>query len=214
MEAHVPEEIIREILQYCVPITPVHSFLLDYSFYYSEFDNSVAMPPQDALMVSKRWLRIGAPLFYNTVILKNARQVRQLAEVLQSNSELGSAVHNIRVEGGYGHDLATLVRHTPNVYALSLTLNSMESADGTSGMSTALPLLRPTRLYLHASGGPMYWATKNNTIMAIDHALVGALTNWTSLVSPSSFTLRAAIVYVTALRRRNYTYLLLVPTSS
>lgn len=107
--------------------------------------------------------------------------MRKLAETLQANSELGGMIHNLRVEGGYGQDLVTLVGQTPNVCALSLVVNTAKSKEEIRGLAHASLLLNPSRLYLHGLGEVCQWAD-SETAEAMKEAFTASLASWTSLV--------------------------------
>lgn len=182
MESRVPEEILREILKHNLQVEPVHAFLLNpYSKFSRQRDprNQCIMPPADALLVSKCWLRVGTPLFYRTIVLHNSRQTKQLAEVLRENPGLGQAVRNVRLQGGFGKDLVAVMKHLPKIHSLAVNTCVLVK-DSNNGLLRVLPLLNPTCLYIH---GFQTRRSKNQKSKAIRKALLEVLGNWTSLVS-------------------------------
>lgn len=183
MEGRIPEEILRETLKYCLFITPIHAFLLDPAWqrynHFAEYDGPLEMPPSDALLVCKRWLRIGTPLWYNTIILHSTRQVRGLSQALRANPGLGNAIRNVRLQGGYGKDLATVMQHASRMYSVALNID-ITSKDSNAGILRVLPGMNPTRFYLHGSATPRL-ANQNRS--ALHDAVIKSVTRWKSLVS-------------------------------
>lgn len=180
MESRVPEEILREILKYNLHVADIHSFLSQsiYLAWYSRSPSACDMPRSDALLVSKRWLRVGTPLFYNTIILHNSQQTQRLACVLREHADIGQAVRNIRLQGGYGKDLLTVIKHTPRIHSLSLNA-SVLAKDSNAGLLRSLPLMNPSRLYIH---GFSIKTARNQKSLAIKRALFAAIQNWSVLV--------------------------------
>lgn len=182
MSDKIPEELLCEVLKYNFSIGPIHDSFSDSAKHVTDVshDGQFDMPPSAALLVSTRWLRVGTPLFYRTVIIKSIDQVRQLGRVLKANPYLGALVRNLRLEGGYGRELLAVVKHMTQVDSLSLNAYA-KSKDTKAGLVRALPLLNPTRLYLH---GLRRWESNKNTT-ALRDALFEAWSTWTSLVSAS-----------------------------
>lgn len=71
MASHIPEDIIYEVLKHRVYISRVHAFLAGFPLHYEENNVMLNMPCPDILRVSKRWLRVGTSMFYDTIVLKN-----------------------------------------------------------------------------------------------------------------------------------------------
>lgn len=195
MENRLPDELLREILKYCLHISPVHAFLLDPAWqwynHHTEYEAPLLMPRSDPLAVSKRWLRVGSPLFYQTVILYSTAQVRQLAQLFRAHPELGAAVRNLRLQAGFGKDLVTIVKHAPNVRALAVNMEATAS-ESTVGILRVLPLLNPVRFYLHGSATPRL---ANRKSIGVRDAVVESLSKWENLVSPPGLTLSSIVCH-------------------
>lgn len=86
MASRIPEEILREILQHSLSIWPVDAILTqplpsltkrveDNRNCSERSDLDKGLPQPDPLLVCKRWLRVGTPLFYHTIVLFDKPQV-------------------------------------------------------------------------------------------------------------------------------------------
>ncbi|KAK7006816.1 hypothetical protein R3P38DRAFT_2555040 [Favolaschia claudopus] len=74
------------------------------------------------LLVCKAWLRIGTPLLYDVVILRTTFQADALAAVLEARNDLGLHIKKLRVEGGFGDSMETVLRLAPNITDIFFTL--------------------------------------------------------------------------------------------
>lgn len=151
MAIDVPEEITHKILCHCLCIISLHRFLM----------GSVISPRakrarlrefgdhgrSNTLLVCKEWLRIGTPLFYQTILLTNNCQLQQLANTLRISPQLGELVRNVRLEGGYGKKLATVLNHFPNLHSLAVRAYS-PAKHTNAGLVAALPNLKPVQLFI------------------------------------------------------------------
>ncbi|KAJ7184590.1 hypothetical protein C8R46DRAFT_1208777 [Mycena filopes] len=139
----LPDEIISEILSPALKVSDeVFSNTSDVSPFatYSE-------PTSAYLLVCKSWLRVATPLLYNVVILRSKAQAKALALVLAQNKVLGQFIKFLRVEGGYGPPMGTILELSPNVSDLFLSFE-IYATDNTDGLCRGLPLINPTRLIL------------------------------------------------------------------
>ncbi|KAK6996843.1 hypothetical protein R3P38DRAFT_3626103 [Favolaschia claudopus] len=139
----LPDEIISEILSpaLTVPderfaaterISPFATYSLSSSAY---------------LLVCKAWLRVATPLLYRVVVLRSTSQANALEETLQDNPELGRFIKKLRVEGGYGPAMHTILQAAPNVQDLFVSL-CIWSTDRTAGLRKGLALLNPRRVII------------------------------------------------------------------
>lgn len=185
-EDTIPEELLREILSYHFTIPEERFF---------EFPDanlprwrerrgyqgrrSTYKLVSDALVVSKRWLRIGTPLLYHSVTIWDQKHTRAIAQLLKANPSLGRAIRWLRLEGGLGKDLHAIAKFTPNIDMLLMCFR-VRASEGVAGFRKALPLLNPTKLYLVSSG----YGRDTKARMEIKALLYVALeNNWISLVS-------------------------------
>ncbi|KAJ7356583.1 hypothetical protein DFH08DRAFT_953921 [Mycena albidolilacea] len=102
------------------------------------------------LLVCKDWLRVATPLLYNVVIIRSKAQAQALEAALKSNKDLGAFIKKLRVEGGYGLPMKTILKASPNITDLFLSL-AIWSSDGVSGLCQSLHLIDPVRLILYDS---------------------------------------------------------------
>ncbi|KAJ7920859.1 hypothetical protein B0H13DRAFT_2419578 [Mycena leptocephala] len=72
------------------------------------------------------WFRVSTPLRYNVVILRTTAQAEALVVVLKSNRECRLFIKNLRVEGGFGDAMHTIL--------------------DVPGLSSGLPLISPQRV--------------------------------------------------------------------
>ncbi|GJE97700.1 hypothetical protein PsYK624_139210 [Phanerochaete sordida] len=146
MEAHIPEELLREILLH--NILPLHSDFLR----FHEFDAvHYKLPPisrcSHLLLVNKRWNRVGTPLLYECLRISTFQHLWTVAKVLSADPQLGQAVRCLKLEGGFGRLLVTVAEAIPRVHSLHLVLR-MPAGTVISGLGQALELL-PDLTMLH-----------------------------------------------------------------
>ncbi|KAJ7722016.1 hypothetical protein B0H16DRAFT_1896265 [Mycena metata] len=138
MAPKIPDEILSQILAPLFQI-PDHLFLstsLDSPFATSSSTSSI-------LLVSKSWFRVGTLLLYSFVILRSKGQATALQATLRDLPDLGRFVKHLRVENGYGMSMYQILRQTPNVARLVLSLHIRDSSDG---LVKGLPLINPKHL--------------------------------------------------------------------
>ncbi|KAJ7052190.1 hypothetical protein C8F01DRAFT_1236526 [Mycena amicta] len=121
------------------------------------------------LVVCKSWLRVATPLLYNFVILRSTAQAIALADVLGRNKDFGRFIKKLRVKGGYGLAMHTILELAPRITDLFLSLE-IWSPDSTEGLCTGLNLINPTRLILHDSTNGL----RNKMV----NALVAVIPKW------------------------------------
>ncbi|KAJ7102594.1 hypothetical protein B0H15DRAFT_339927 [Mycena belliarum] len=141
----LPDEIISEILSPALTISDeVFSDTSSTSPFalYSGESSSVL------LLVSKAWLRVSTPLLYHVVVLRSKAQARALEAALKSNKDLGMYIKKLRVEGGYGSTMKSILALSPKITDLCISL-AIWSSDGVSGLCQSLHLIDPVRLILH-----------------------------------------------------------------
>ncbi|KAJ7667033.1 hypothetical protein B0H17DRAFT_1184307 [Mycena rosella] len=143
MSENLPDEIISELLSPALKV-PEHMFS-DTSF-TSPFA-SYSASSSSTLLVCKSWLRVATPLLYSVVVIRSKAQAQALQATLQSAPELGRFVKKLRVEGGFGKPLHNILRNTPNVTDIFVSLQ-MRATDLTSGLASGLPFINPARLIM------------------------------------------------------------------
>ncbi|KAK7023198.1 F-box domain-containing protein [Favolaschia claudopus] len=134
----LPDEILSEILS---PALKVPDDLFSHTSDVSPF--ATYAPSTSAyLLVCKDWLRVATPLLYSVVVLRSKAQANALEKVFRKNPGFGRFVRKLRVEGGYGSAMHTILQATPNVTHLFLSL-AIWSSDTTTGLCKGLPLIQP-----------------------------------------------------------------------
>ncbi|KAK7016882.1 hypothetical protein R3P38DRAFT_2541288 [Favolaschia claudopus] len=130
----LPDEILSEILS---PALKVPDDLFSDTSHVSPF--ATYAPSTSAyLLVCKDWLRVSTPLLYSVVVLRSKAQANALEKVFRKNPEFGAFVRKLRVEGGYGSAMHTILQATPNLTHLVLSL-AIWSSDTTTGLCKGLP---------------------------------------------------------------------------
>lgn len=132
---------------------------------------------QDLLLVSKRWLRVGSPLLYESVVLRTSSHTRTVATLIRQNPNLGRAVRQLKLFGGYGRDLHAVITAAPNLETVYLNM-SMKSSDSLAGIKKAFSIMKPTRLYIEDRP-----ARRNKKSIELYNLLAENMGKWSSLAS-------------------------------
>jgi hypothetical protein len=168
----LPDEIISEILSPALKV-PDEAFCDTSSVSpFAKYSESTAA----YLLVCKSWLRVATPLLYNVVVLRSEAQAKALSFVLSRNKELGKFIRKLRVEGGYGPPMHIILRCSPNVSDLFLSL-VIYSSDNTNGLCKGLPLVNPTRLVLRDDR-----SLENKMVSQLLDTLSKSMASWDRLV--------------------------------
>ncbi|KAJ7611497.1 hypothetical protein DFH06DRAFT_155601 [Mycena polygramma] len=170
----LPDEILSEILS---PALKVSDDLFSDTSDVSPF----AKPSQSTsayLVVCRDWLRVATPLLYNVVVLRSRSQANALEKVLVNNKEFGRFIKKLRVEGGYGAAMHTILKSAPHITDVFLSL-VIYSSDGTQGLCKGLPLINPRRVILvdPFSSKPL----KNKNLTALTEVLFSSIRKWDNL---------------------------------
>ncbi|KAJ7348805.1 hypothetical protein DFH08DRAFT_1079253 [Mycena albidolilacea] len=170
----LPDEIISEILSPALKVSDeVFSDTSDVSPFAKYSESTSAY-----LLVCKSWLRVATPLLYNVVILRSKAQAKALSVALSGNEQLGQFIKKLRVEGGYGPPMHTILKCSPNISDLFLSL-AIYSSDNTSGLCKGLSLINPTRLILRDSEGRK--SLVNKMVSQLLDALSKSIPKWDRL---------------------------------
>ncbi|KAJ7207552.1 hypothetical protein GGX14DRAFT_635493 [Mycena pura] len=172
LDASLPDEIISEILS--PALTVADDAFSNNSGKRSPFSN-YSESTSAYLLVCKSWLRVATPLLYNVVILRSKAQAKALARALSQNKDLGRFIKKLRVEGGYGAPMHDILKYSPNVSDLYLSLNIF-SSDNTDGLCKGLHLINPTRLILQCEK-----TASNKMFVNLQNALAEVILKWSNL---------------------------------
>jgi hypothetical protein len=174
----LPDEIISEILS---PALKVSDEVFSDTSDISPFANYSASTSA-YLLVCKSWLRVATPLLYNVVILRSKAQAKALGLALSKNAQLGHFIKKLRVEGGYGAPMRIILKSSPNISDLFISLE-IYSSDNTSGFCKGLHLINPTRLILLDK----YRESENKMVSQLVDAVAESMSKWDRLVRLPSF---------------------------
>ncbi|KAK7022305.1 F-box domain-containing protein [Favolaschia claudopus] len=173
----LPDEIISEIL---APTLKISDELFSDTSEVSPFATySSDSPTSTCLVVCKAWLRVATPLLYNTVPLRSKAQAKALSVALSGNKELGQFIKKLRVEGGYGPPMHTILQYAPNITDILLSLQ-LYSADNTTGLCKGLKLISPTRLILW-NGRSIFREPDNKMISQLVNTICQCIPEWNRL---------------------------------
>ncbi|KAF7290383.1 F-box domain-containing protein [Mycena chlorophos] len=192
MDTSLPDEIISEILTPALRVSD-DAFASTSSDTFAQFTESTSA----YLVVCKAWLRVATPLLYNVVIIRSKAQANALAKALSQNPELGRFIKKLRVEGGYGGSMHTVLKASPNITDLFLSLD-IWTPDTTDGLCKGLKLISPRRLILRAHE---YRRKTNKALQSLVDALVAAIHTWESLTALDSASSSTDISKITTALR-------------
>ncbi|KAJ7334896.1 hypothetical protein DFH08DRAFT_1083415 [Mycena albidolilacea] len=169
----LPDEIISEILSPALKVSDEVFSDTSRVSPFSKYSESTSA----YLLVCKSWLRVATPLLYNVVILRSKAQAKALSLALAGNKMLGKFIKKLRVEGGYGAPMLTILQCSPNISDLFVSLE-IYSSDNTNGLCKGLQLLNPTRLILwDLSFRPL----ENKMVSQLVDALAKSISQWDRL---------------------------------
>ncbi|KAK7014212.1 F-box domain-containing protein [Favolaschia claudopus] len=171
----LPDELISEILS---PALKIPDELFSDTKNISPFA-TYGESTSAYLLVCKSWLRVATPLLYNVVVLRSKAQAKALATALSANSQLGHFIKKLRVEGGFGPPMQNILRCSPNVTDLFLTLD-IYSSDNTGGLCRGLSLVNPSRFILHQDS--RHKPLDNKAVSQLLATLSKCVVKWTNLV--------------------------------
>lgn len=174
-----PDEILSEILS---PALKVSDELFSDTSDVSPF--AKYSPSTSAyLVVCRDWLRVATPLLYNVGVLRSKSQANALEKVLETQKEFGRFIKKLRVEGGYGMAMHTVLKSAPNITDIFLSL-MIWSSDSTKGLCKGLPLINPHRVILVDPKVPR--PLKNKHLAALSKVILSCIGKWNNLVCVSS----------------------------
>ncbi|KAF7790896.1 hypothetical protein EIP86_001854 [Pleurotus ostreatoroseus] len=188
----LPEEILKEVLCYVlyrerVSFDPVEFEMEedweapDFAFSYA--DTERPRVNASTLLVCKQWYRVGMPLLYESVLIKDTTRLKTLATTLQNRPEIGPKIRRLRLANAFGKDLVTVLELTPNIHTLSICTH-VTSRTSVAGLRKALLKRRmagaPTRLLLES---PPFWTRPRVNAATKDMlaCIIVLVSNWPEL---------------------------------
>lgn len=176
----IPDEIISEIL------TPL---LKHPDEVFSDRSMKPLLAPgyssSTYLLVCKAWLRVSTPLLYNVVILRTTAQAEVLQTVLKSNKEFGLLIKKLRVEGGFGNAMQTILKCAPNITDLFLTF-LVWGSDSVRDLCSGLALINPRRVIVVDADGWEVKPKENKQFTQLFNSLLDLIPKWYNLVCDST----------------------------
>ncbi|KAJ7210157.1 hypothetical protein GGX14DRAFT_626554 [Mycena pura] len=169
---HLPDETISEILSPALNV-PDDAFSINLPGSPSPF--ATYSESSSAYLVCKSWLRVATPLLYDVVVLRSKAQAKALAHAVSKNYHLGLFIKKLRVEGGYGQPMYTILKCAPNVSDLYLSFDIF-APDSTDGLCRGLHLINPIRLILRDTH-----FLKNKMVLNLVHSVVDTIPKWDRL---------------------------------
>ncbi|KAF7296309.1 F-box domain-containing protein [Mycena chlorophos] len=172
----LPDELVSEILSPALRVSDEEFTRISTATFAKYCESTSAY-----LVVCKSWLRVATPLLYHVVILRSKAQAVALATTLTKNKELGRFIKKLRVEGGFGPSMNTILESAPNITEIYLSF-AIWSPDTTDGLCKGLKLVNPTRLILHdvEESSP---APKNQAVTDLADTVAGLVPTWTRLTT-------------------------------
>ena len=168
----LPEELLHQIMVMC------HS--IDYDVFANRSPEPLLARRNEMahlLLVCHRWRRVATPLKYETVIVTSQAEASILASIL-SRGRVGSYVKKLRIEGGFGQALRTILSQVPRLVYLSVSLDITSEGKG-AGLCAGLKLVNPRYLVLRDRR-----ILGNKGIRSVVDALITCMkTSWTNMVS-------------------------------
>ncbi|KAF9463713.1 hypothetical protein BDZ94DRAFT_598825 [Collybia nuda] len=134
-------------------------------------------PTSGVLLVCKSWTVVATPLLYQVVILRSKTQAQALERTLRTRHDLGTFVRKLRVEGGLGSAIHSVLTRSPNITDLCLSLD-LRSSDSVTGLVRSLDRINPVCLVIV---DPRETEVNNTPLNQLISKLTSTLVKWTNL---------------------------------
>jgi hypothetical protein len=125
-------------------------------------------------LVCRRWKRGVVPIFHETVILTSESEANTFVYMLR---DVGPYVKKLRIEGGYGRPIHTILSNIPGLAFISVSLN-IPSKQKARGLCSGLKLINPKHVILRDSKGLGNQGVSN----AVDVLIERMTSVWSNLV--------------------------------
>lgn len=180
--ASLPDELLHHILTSCLAI-PDAAFC---AFPEDELSSNEVIPRHrrhpHALLVSKRFLRVGTPLLYEALNLATPAHVADVSRLLQRHETLGRAIRSLKLNRcAFGRGLETVCSLAPSVKTIFFDLRCILHDDPIEGFIAMLAkdMVDPETVYVLGKRKVESVSTKS---VIVEWALCAALERWPSLV--------------------------------
>jgi hypothetical protein len=186
---NIPNEVISEIL---FPIFDIPDEMFRDISETSPFARPSHLSISSILTVSKKWMAVAILLLYRIVILRSKAQAFALERTLRKHKEYGIYIKKLRVEGGYGAAMRTIISSGSNITDLCISLD-IRSSDSVKGLCSSLSLINPRTLVVLDS----HEERSNKPLQELVAKINVCLETWTSVVrNLCSSLLKLMSVYV------------------
>jgi len=139
MAHKLADELLKEIL---APPLRVRDALFNDVSRVSPFSKA-QQSASDVLLVCKRWMRVGTPALYESVVIRSKAQAAALSTALTRNAEFGRFTRKLRLEGTYAQYLnSTVISTMPNIVELCIPIGMM-AADKPNDLQALLERTAP-----------------------------------------------------------------------
>ena len=166
----LPDELLHLIL--------AHQLFVDYDMFshrspaqlLARRDEATSLP-----LVCRRWRRVVVPIIYETVILTSESEANALVSTMLEH--VGPYIKKLRIEGGYGWPIHTILSNIPKLAFISVSLD-IPSENKADGLCSGLKLINPKHLILHDSD-----ILSNQEVSNVVDVLIECMTSvWSNLV--------------------------------
>jgi len=104
----------------------------------------------NTLFVCKRWMRVGTPALYHTVVLRSNAQAQSLMRALKK-TQLGGYIRKLRLEGWFGTSLVKIFKASTNM--TDICFQTVFSAkDNVEPFCSAIGSVSASRIIIWKSG--------------------------------------------------------------
>jgi hypothetical protein len=125
-------------------------------------------------LVCRRWRRVVVPIIHETVILTSESEAKTLVSMLR---HVGPYIKKLRIEGGYGRPIHTILSNIPGLAFICVSLN-IPSKNKAGGLCSGLKLINPKHLILRDPK-----ALGNQGVINVVDVLIECMTSvWSNLV--------------------------------
>jgi hypothetical protein len=180
MAQDLPYELTREILAHILDV-PDEMFR-DVQSEISPFARPSFISPSPVVCVCKAWMDAATSLLYQSVVLRSAAQARALERTLRTNTTLGPKIRKLRVEGGYGSAMHTIMTSAPNITEFCILMD-IQPSDSVRGLCSSLSSINPSCVVI--LGCPD--TRRNARLNELAENLNLCLKSWTNMVSSFCF---------------------------
>jgi len=144
MADRLADELLREILAPPLRVSDSMFCNIEHVSPFSKVDHSAS----DVLLVCKRWMRVGTPALYHTVVIRSTAQAFAFNAAVTRNVEFGRYIKKFRLEHSYPRYITKdIVAAMPNIEALCIPTGVL-GTDRPNDVYALLDQVRPQHLVI------------------------------------------------------------------